>query len=197
VGGDPGDAQLTKGAADLGERSGLSSELFVDSERPVVRFIGDDAVPITVEGDGDAASPDRFSEHDEVAMGLFLEPEDRRGDLAGRIVDSAVEDEAGAPAFQPVMLAAIPVEEQAGRRQALAPPPEATPVTGPGTREAGSQEDAADCGARENDPVDFGEFLSEVLVVEAGIGGAGQPGDPALKGGGDAIGSGAAAVPMS
>lgn len=197
VGGDPGDAQRTQSAADLGGWSGLPAELFVDSERPVVRFIGDDAVPIAVEGDGDAASPDRLPEHDEVAIGLFVEPEDRRRDLAGRIIDGAVEDEAGATAFQPVMLAAIPLEEQAGRGHALAPPPEATPVAGPGTRKAGGQEDAADGGAGEDDPVDFGEFLGQVLVVEASIGGAGQPGDPALQGGGDAIGSGTAAVPMS
>ena len=196
VSGDPRDAQLAQGAADLGEWARVAAELLVDGEGPGAGVIGDDAVPIAVEGDGDPAGADRLAEHDEVAGGIFLRPEDRRGDLVGRIVDRALEDETGPAPFEPVVVAAIPLEEQAGLGHAVAASAEAAPPARPGAGQTGSQQDAVDRRAREDDPVSLREFLGEVLVIEPGIGRARQPHDAALEGFGDAIGSGTAAVPM-
>src|SRR3989442_1565608 len=76
VSGDRGDGQRAPGAADLGEWVGIAAELLVVGQGPGARVIGDDAVRIAVDVDGDPAGADRLAEHDEVAAGIFLRPED-------------------------------------------------------------------------------------------------------------------------
>lgn len=196
VSGDPLDAQLAQGAANLGGRSGVATELLVEGEGPGAGLIGNDAVPIAIEGDGNPMGADQRPEHDEVAMGIFLRPEDGGGDRVGGIIDGALEDQAGAAPLEPVVVAAVPLEEQARLRHAGAAAAEATGPSRPWTGETGGQQDPMDRGAREDDAVDLGEFLGQMLVIESGIGRAGQPYDATLKGSGNAIGGGAAPVPM-
>lgn len=100
------------------------------------------------------------------------------------------------PPLEPVVVAAVPLEEQPRLRHAGAAAAEATGPSRPWTGETGGQQDPMDRGAREDDAVDLGEFLGQMLVIESGIGRAGQPHDATLKGSGNAIGGGAAPVPM-
>jgi hypothetical protein len=48
-----------------------------------------------------------------VARGIFLFPEDRLRDQAGRVIDRTDQDEPGCPAFEPVVAAAIELEQEA------------------------------------------------------------------------------------
>ncbi len=139
---------------------------------------------------------DQFPKHDEIPVGIFLRPEDGGRDLVGRIVDGAVEDQAGPASLEPVMVTAVPLEEQSRQGHAFTPTAEAAPPSGLGARDAGGQQDPMDRGAREDDAVVLREFLGQVLVIEAPIPRPGQSHDPPLQGRGDAIGSATATIPM-
>ena len=196
VRGDPGDAQLSQGPADLGRRAGVASKLLLDGQRPWPRLIGDEAEAIAVDGAGDAPRPDDLPKHDEVAVGIFLQAEVRSGDLVGGIVDGAVEDQTWPATLEPIMLTPIPLEEQAGLRHALTPTTEAAPAPRPRAGDAGGAEPAADGGAGDAQVVRLDQMLGEVLVVEAGIAGLRQAHDLALEGGRQAIVGRAAAIAM-
>jgi len=187
MGGDPVDAQLMQGAADLGQRAGVAAELLVEREGPGAGVIGDDAMPIAVQRDGDAVGADQLTQHHEVARGLFLRPKGRRGHLVGGIVDGAMEHEARPASFEPGVVAAVPLEEQAGLRHALAPTTEAAPAARPRAGDAGRPEPAVDRGPRYGQAVGLSEMLGEVLVVEPGVAGFSQAHDFPVEGVGEAI----------
>ncbi len=194
MGGDPVDAQLMQGAADLGQWARVAPELLVEREGPGAGLIGDDAVPIAIEGDGDPAGADQLTQHHEVAGGLFLRPEDRGGDLVGGIVDGAVEHEARPAPFEPIVVAAVPLEEQAGLRHALAPTTEPAAVARPRAGEAGRPEPTVDRGPRDGQAVGLSEVLGEVGVVEPGVASFGQAHDFPVEGVGESIVWGPAAI---
>lgn len=192
-GGNPPDAKRLQGAAHLGTR-GPALELLVECGS-APRAI-EDPVSVTVDGDGEAHPPGHLPQDPEIACRVFLEAEARRRDLIGRVVDGALEDKKRTAPFQPVVLTAVQLHEQArlGHARPLAavfrwPPP-------PRSGDAGSTQDGPHGGAREGDGVLFGQQLGQMLVIEAAIDGAGKDDYPFSQRVRHAIGSRAAPVPM-
>jgi len=92
-----------------------------------------------------------------------------------------VEREAWAPAFQPIVLAGIELDEQAFLRHGLTA---ATMPPGPsGARagQAGREEPAVDGPVRQAQAALFDQLFGEMLMIEAGVGGLGPAEDPLLE----------------
>ncbi len=105
---DESDAALREGAAELGGLS-LAGEFFLD--RPVGIVSDEDAAAVAVEGGGDAEAAEQALEQVEIAFGGFRKEELGRKDFAGGIVVHAESGEARAAACEPVVGAAVELEE--------------------------------------------------------------------------------------
>src|SRR3972149_11867499 len=92
------------------------------------------AVPIVVQGQGYPLSGDNAFQQQEVTLGIFLFPEYRIRHLTRGIIDGADQGEPGASAFQPVVAAAVDLQQLPFLRVAIP----ATAMSGcpplPGTR---------------------------------------------------------------
>ena len=155
-----------------------------------------DAVAIRIGGGGEAVAADQVAEEEEVAVGLFLEAKDAAEDRAGRIVDGGVEDEPGAAGFEPRVVTAVHLDEEAGLRHALAAVAMAGRAAGAGTADAGGAEEALHRPTGEAQALAFGEQLSEVMIIHAGVAGAGEREDVGPHRVGEASRRGAAPVAM-
>lgn len=164
-----------------------------------------DAMAIGISGAGKAIAPDELAEEEEVAMGVLLQAKDGRQDASGRIVDSGEKDETGAAVFEPGVLAAVHLDEQAGLRHALAPAPMAWGAARPGTADAGSPEQALHCFPGHAHPLSVSQQIGELVIVHARVEGPGQGqdasadirGQPARGGpAAVAVGEGRGAVPV-
>ncbi len=111
-------------------------------------------------------------------MGIFLRAKHRGEDGAGRIVDRGMEDETRAAVFEPRMVAAVHLDEEAGLGHALATATMPGRPPGAGTTDPGLAEQAADGGARELDGFALVQELGEVGVIATGIAALGQCQDP-------------------
>jgi len=172
AGRDPANAKFVQRAADL---SGLGSalQLLAQSQRDT-RITVKDAVAIRVRGGGQAVAADQVAEQEEVAVGLFLEAKDPAEHLAGRIVNRGVEDETGAAVFEPGVVTAVHLDEEPGLRHALAAAAMAGRAAGAGTPDAGGAEEALHRPPGEPQALAFGEQLSEVMIIHAGVASAGE-----------------------
>src|SRR3972149_7120077 len=77
------------------------------------------AVPIVVQGQGYPLSGDNAFQQQEVTLGIFLFPEYRIRHLTRGIIDGADQGEPGASAFQPVVAAAVDLQQLPLLRGAL------------------------------------------------------------------------------
>src|SRR5256885_4745558 len=175
AGGDEGDAELFKSAAEL---SGLtfSGELFFDGPEVVVAH--EDAAMITVKGERDAVAAQQLAEQREIAGGGFGREELGGKDFTGGIVLQAERGEARAAPFEPVVRGAIELDQLAlasGRQAALAM--SRSPAFARRTDAGLAQESAQDFAA-EGETLDLTKFFAEGGIVEAGVGGTGE-----MKGG--------------
>ncbi len=193
-GGDPANAQLLERAADLGGLYG-ALELFVQRARRTGIAVKD-PMAIGVGGRRDAIAADELAEQEEVALGIFLEPKDAAEHLSCRIVDRGVKDEAGTAVLEPGVLAAVHLDEEPRLGHALAAAAMAWGAAGAGTAEAGLPEEPADRRAGQAQGFALPQQLGEMVVVRAGIGGAGQGEDPGPDGVRKAACGSAAAVAM-
>lgn len=167
AGGDPADAQFVEDASDL-RGSGATAELFF--ERPgLARRALEDAVTIGVAGEGQPRAEGDLPEDLEVRGGRLGLIEVRPQDLAGGVIDRGVEDELGATVFQPVVMAAVKLDEHAFLRHALAAGAMARGTPGAGAAQACGGEEAVDGGPGEMEVLPVGEELGEVLMVDARI----------------------------
>jgi len=91
-----------------------------------------------------------------------------------RGVDGGMEDEPRPAVFEPGMMTAIDLDEEAGLGHGLAAAPVAWRTPFPGTGQAVLAEEALDGRARDLDAFAVLECFGEVTVVEAGIGRTGQ-----------------------
>ncbi len=129
-------------------------------------------------------------------MGLFLGAKDAAEDFAGGIIDGRMEDQARAAVLEPGMMTAVHLDEETGLRHALAPAAMAGWATGPGAADASGAEEPTDGGAGQVDGFPLLEQVSELVIVDAGIGRAGQREDPLAEALGNALRGWAAPVPM-
>ena len=134
----------------------------------------EEACAIGVDGRRDAVAVNQPPNEQEVAMGILLGAKHCGENSAGRIVDRGVEDQVGAAVFEPGMVAAVHLDEEAGLRHALATAAMPGGPTGPGTTDPGLAEQPSDGRTRETDGFALGQELGEVRVIAAGIEAAGQ-----------------------
>ena len=171
LGGDVGDAELVQGAAEL-RGFAATGELFF--HRPVIVVANEDAVTIPVETEGYAEAAQQAAEQAEIATRVFGGEKFGDGNFASGVVEKAEQGELGAAIFQPAVQAAIKQQHLAlasARQAALAMRGSAAL-----TRRAHScrAQQTAESFAPEREAFLLGQFFAEMMVVETGIGGAGQ-----------------------
>jgi len=106
---DPGYAQLVEDTPDLG-RQGLAGEFFFQGQW-CPRLGLEDPVAVTVEGERDAPPAHHLPQEQEVALGVFLLAEDGVGHVACRVVDRTHESKPGAVWAEPLVTAAVNLQE--------------------------------------------------------------------------------------
>ena len=116
----------------------------------------------------------RLDEHGEVARAVLLFAEGGPGDEPGGIVDAAHEGEPGSTALEPVMSAAIDLEEHAGPGHPLAAAAVAPWSPPPHRRQAGLGEDPAQRPLRDDDALALSEQVREMGTVDIRIRGRRQ-----------------------
>ena len=108
---------------------------------------------VAVHGHRDAPAAHHLPEQLEVALGILLLPEAGPGDQAGGVIDAADQGEVGSSTLQPVVTAAVDLEQHA--LPGIAVPP--LPVPGrppvPDAGHAGGGEDPVHGGPGEHDAV--------------------------------------------
>lgn len=179
LGSDVGDAEWIQGADELGELT-VVGELF--HHRPVVVVANEDAVTIPVETERDAESAQPAAEQAEIAARVFGRKEFGDGNFASGIVEEAEQGEWWAALFEPAVEAAVNKQPLA---LALARAREAVlamrgSAAFAGRADPGRAQQTAEGLAAKGKASDLTELLREVVVVETGIGGAGQIEDAVL-----------------
>src|SRR5271163_2415109 len=188
---DEGHAELLEGAAELGGLA-FSGEFFFES--PAVVIAHEDGAAVAVESQRDAEATQQAAEQVEVALGRFRGEELSGENFAAGVVLHAQCGEARTAAFEPVVQAAVELDQFALTRDA-----QATLAVGRGTAFArGADPSAAKQTAKslaaEGEALDLAQLFAEVVVVEAGVGGAHQTQDALAHRLGQATGAGPAAA---
>jgi hypothetical protein len=127
---------------------------------------GEDTVAVRVEAQGQAVGTGRLDEHLEVARGVLLLAEGGPGDEPGGIVDAAHEREPRAAILEPVVLAAIDLEEHARLGHPLATEPVTPRPPSSHRRQPGLGEDPAQRPLGHDDALPLGEQVREVGSVD-------------------------------
>src|SRR5271169_2462340 len=194
VGGDEGDAQLFQGTAEL-SRLAFSGELFF--HRPTVVMADEDAAVISVKSEGHAVATQQMAEQAEIAESGFRGEELRGKNLTGGVVLHPESGKVWAAPFEPIVGAAVELHEFAEPRGTHA----ALAMSG-GTAlsrraETVLAQQATKCFATERKALALDQFFAEMMVVEAGVGAAGQQDDALGQGLGQATVTGPPAVGVS
>ena len=169
LGGDPADAEIPEGPADLGLARG-AAELLLHGEREA--GIGaKDALTIGVDSAGEPIAAGDVAQEQEVTVGILFRTEHTAEHLSSRIVDRAVEDEAGTAVLEPGVLAPVHLDEEARLRHALPPAAVWGRSARARTGDTGVPQEALDSGAGERQVLALGEELREVAIVAAPVGG--------------------------
>ena len=168
---DVGDAELIQSAAEL---CGLlaAGELFF--HRPVIVVANEDAVAIAIEAERYAEAAQQAVEQAEIAASVFSGEEFGDEDFAGGVVEEAEQGKLRAAIFQPAMKAGVEQQHFAfpsARQTALAMGGSASLT---GRADSGRAQQTAKGLAPEREAFLLDQFFAEVMVVETGIGGAGQ-----------------------
>jgi len=191
AGSDEGDAELLEGAAELRGLS-FSRELFF--HRPEVVVADEDATVIAIKRERDAVAAQQLAKQREKAGGGFGGEELGGQDFSGGIVLHAERGQSRAAAFEPVMGGAIELDQFAfaGRSQTALTMGGSAAL--PGRPQTGLPQETAQGLAAEGEALDLAKFFAEVVIVEAGVGGAGQAQYSLAHRGRQATGTGLSAV---
>ena len=192
AGGDRADAQLGERPAHLAERA-LDPGLLLPSP-PAAGLEG--AVAVAVDDLREALRGDDREEQHEVARGILLLAEDRARHRARGVVDGAQQAEPRTAALEPVVGAAVELEEHALGRHPW--PAAAVPRRPPAPRagDALGAQDGPHRLAAHEDALPLREQVGEVAVVELAVPLPPQLDDPGPGPGIDAARRGPAAVPV-
>src|SRR6267154_3541268 len=189
--GDEGDAELLQRTSELGGLT-FSGELFF--HRPEVVVANEDAAVIAIEGEWGPTVTQQLAEQGEIAGGGIGGKELSGQDFTGGIILQAEGGEARAAAFEPIVGRAIQLYQFAlasGSQTALAMSGNAAFA---GRAQTGLAQEPAEGFAAEGEALDLAKFFAEVVIVEAGISGAGQANDGLAYPGRQAAGAGPSAV---
>ena len=189
--GDVGDAELIQSAAEL---RGLTAagELFL--HRPVIIVANEDAVAVAVETDGHAEAAQQAVEQAEIAARVFGEEEFGNGNFASGVVEKAEQGKLRAAIFQPTVKTAVQQQHlslASARKTALAMGGSASLA---GRADPGRAQQAAQGLTPKREAFLLDQFFAEVMIVETGIGGAGQMQDAVPQAIGQAAMAGSSAA---
>jgi len=169
VGGDPADAQFLERAADL-RGVVVPAELLGERHGRGARK-RENTMAIRVHRAGDAMAAEQLPQEEQIAGGVLGQAKESGEDPATGVIDGREEDEARSPGFEPGMMAAIELDQQARLRHARAAPTMAGRSAGAGTAEPRAAEEALEGAAGDRETFALAEHLRQVVIVEAGIGG--------------------------
>jgi hypothetical protein len=166
-GGDPADAELLEGPADL---RGFDSplQLLGQGERRAGIAVKD-PMPVGIGGRGDAIAADEAAQQAKIAMCVFLRAKDTREDFAGGIIDGGVEDEPGSAVLEPGMVTAVHLDEQASLGHALAAAAMPGWPARAGTTDASPAQQSLHGFPGHTDPLALCEQFGELMIVHAGV----------------------------
>ncbi len=191
---DPANPEVLERPADLG-RGDLALELLREALwRP--RITMKDAVPIGVGGGRQAIAADELAQQQEIAVGVLLGAKDAGQDFPCGIVDGREEHEARAALLEPGMVTAVHLDEEPRLGHALAPTAMLGGAPGTGAPDARLAQQALHGGPGEDEALVVPEELGEVMIVGAGVAGAGQGEDLRPEGLGEAARGSPSAVAM-
>jgi len=193
VGRDPADAEFVEGAAELGTVP-VAAELLGQGERAALGL--EEGMAISVDGGGDAVAAEEGTEEEEIAVRVLLGAKAGTDDAASGIIDRREQHEARAPGFEPRVLAAVHLDEEAGLGHAVPAATMAGWAAGVGAADPGLPEDEAHQGPGQVQPLAVGEQLREVMIIAAGIGSASEGADPLADGVRQPAGRGPTAIAM-
>ncbi len=191
---DEGDAELREGAAEL-RGLALAGEFFF--QRPVGIAAHEDTAAVAVESGGDAEAAEQALQQAEIAFGGFRSEELGGEDFSGGIVLQAQSGEAGAASFEPVVGTAVELHEFSFAGSAHTALTMNGSAAFAGRTEALFAKQAAQGLTSQGEAFDFTEFFAEMVVIEAGIFGAGQAQDRQAGALGQPTVAGPAAVGVS
>jgi len=171
AGGDEGDAELLEGASEL---SGLTFSGKFFCPRPEIVIADEDAAVIAVEGEGSAVAAQELAQQREIAGGGLGGKELGGEDFSGGIVLQAERGEARAAAFEPIVGRAVELHQFAfaSRSQTALAMSGSTAFSR--RSQTGLPQETAESFATEGEALDLTKLFAEVVIVEAGVGGAGQ-----------------------
>ena len=177
-------------AENLAEVGGVLMALEFLLEGPVGIVADEDAEAIAVEGQREAVGGADLLEHGGVAVQVLGRPNVQGEDRAGGIVDRAVEGHGRAAAFEPVMGAAVELDEGAhpGFRGPAGPVlARAAAVLG---RQVQGATDSPHGGAADAEALDLVQFLGGMTIIDIDVGGLEEPRHPAADVGRQSAGGG-------
>ena len=153
----------------------LAGELFV--ERPVLVVAHKDAAAIAVESERNPKAAQEALQQAEIAWGSFREEELSGEDFAGSIILHAQSGEQGAATFEPIMGRAVQLHEFtfASRSQTSLAMSRGTAFAR--RADAGGAEQTAKGLAAKREAFLLAEFFAQMVIIEAGVAGAGQKQD--------------------
>ena len=129
----------------------------------------EDARPVVVDGAGHAVAAERGREHLEIAGAVLLLAEGGTGDPTGGVVDEPDEREPRSAVPEPVVAAAVGLEQQALAGPAVAAAAMPWRSASAWGRTAGIPQQPSQGSAADGDVLAFGEQLGEMAVVDVGI----------------------------
>ncbi len=191
AGGDEGDAEMIEGAAELGGLA-FAGEFFFDGPEVIVAH--EDTAVIAVEGQRSAVAAQQLAQQGEITERGFGRKELSREDFTGGIVLQAERGEARAAAFEPVVGRAVELHQFAfagGAQPALAM---RGSTAFAGRTDAGLTQNTAQSFTAQGEALELAKFFAEMVIVESGIGGAGQMNDVLANPGRQAARAGPSAV---
>ena len=131
-------------------------------------------MPVAVQGHWDTVALDGLFEHQHVAVGVLLLPKQGGGDRPGGVVDGPYQSQVGTPAHEPVVPAAVDLQQHPLLRVALTPAIALGGPARPRATHSTRQQNPPDRRARQSDPFALGQHLGQVGVVEPRVTAFGQ-----------------------
>ncbi len=178
-GGDPADAELLQHAPDLRGPRHAGQLLGERWGRALVAV--EDAMPVAIDGEGKPAREGDVPEEAEVAIGILRVPKLAYEHAPGGIVHDGEESHPWATPFQPVVHAAVDLEEHARAGHALAPTPVATGPASLRALESGVVQHAPQRSVGDMDPFPLGQQLLEMEMIGTRVRGLRQGDDPVAQ----------------
>lgn len=125
----------------------------------------EDAVPVAIERERDALAPEDLLQHQEVSLSVLLFPKQGEGDGPRGVVDGSYQGQGGPTPFQPIVTAAVHLEEHPLLRVTLPPDAVLGRPAPTGTSDPRCCQDAPHRGVGQHQPFVLCQEIRQVAVV--------------------------------